>query len=57
MFEKRFKVIDQIEGRRHDIVEGGCSPQSRFMAYAFERGERVLILGGDGRLGQVTPPA
>ena len=25
--------------------------------YAFEWGERVLILGGDGRLGQVTPPA
>jgi hypothetical protein len=24
---------------------------------AFEGGERVLILGGDGRLGQVTPPA
>ena len=25
--------------------------------YAFEWGERVLIFGGDGRLGQVTPPA
>ena len=25
--------------------------------YAFEWGERVLILGGEGRLGQVTPPA
>jgi len=25
--------------------------------YALEWGERVLILGGDGRLGQVTPPA
>jgi hypothetical protein len=28
-----------------------------YRPYAFERGERVLILGGDGRLGQVTPPA
>jgi len=25
--------------------------------YAFEWGERVRILGGDGRLGHVTPPA
>ena len=25
--------------------------------YALEWGERVLILGGEGRLGQVTPPA
>ena len=25
--------------------------------YAFNWGERVLILGGDGRCGQVTPPA
>jgi len=28
-----------------------------YRPYAFEWGERVLIFGGDGRLGQVTPPA
>jgi hypothetical protein len=29
----------------------------RCWLYAFKWGERVRILGGDGRLGQVTPPA
>ena len=39
--------------RDHWVRVGTCD----YWPYAFEWGERVLILGGDGRLGQVTPPA
>jgi hypothetical protein len=41
-----------------DLLKVATDPaEGNNWLYALEWGERVLILGGEGRLGQVTPPA
>ncbi len=61
--ESQFHALDGLfalpgEGLLGDPeLMAGLGYRLRFWPYALEWGERVLILGGDGRLGQVTPPA
>jgi hypothetical protein len=49
-------TVESSPAFHHRRLRPDASP-GLIRPYAFEWGERVLIFGGDGRLGQVTPPA